>query len=134
LIFSEHITGEHLVLVAEIRKAVESQRDRVPETYRASWKLAALVACYLVGEIARAAEEGGDTMLANPANALAEIEKTRAILSQWAKVAAIAMREWHEEQDETDDYKKDFKNQARLTALGSKARKAYRILELASAT
>ena len=133
LIFSEHITGKHLVLVTEIRKAVESQRDRVPEVYRASWKLTTLIACYLVGEIARAAEEDGNTMLFNPANALADIEKTQASLRQWAKVAAIALREWHEEQDQMDNYKKDFKNQARLTALGSKARKAYRILELASA-
>lgn len=71
------------------------------------------------------------SVLDDPGTALAEPEIT-AKLENWAYIAAAAMAERHDElneSDESDDFKKDFKNEKKLRGLGARARRAYKMAQ-----
>lgn len=125
-IFSERISAHHVVLADEIQTAVQGQKDEFPDAYRSSWRLTRLIACYLVGQIAREAAGEGVSIFDEPEAALANPDLP-GILARWAYIAAAAMSERHDELGEADDFKKDFKNESRLKSLGASARKAYKL-------
>ena len=47
LIFSENITADHVLLVDEVKLAVDLEKERFPAEYRRSWQLTRLVAAYV---------------------------------------------------------------------------------------
>ncbi len=125
-IFSERISAHHIVLADEIRAAVQQQKAHFPAIYRSSWLLTKLIACYLVGQIAREAAGDGAAILGDPAKALSDPDLGK-VLSRWAYIGAAAMSERHDDLGEADDFKKDFKNEGKLKSLGASARKAYKL-------
>ena len=125
-IFSERISAHDIVLADEIHAAVQREKDQFPALYRESWLLTKLIACYLVGQIAREAAGDGASILEDPEGALSD-PGLNLVLSRWAFIAAAAMSERHDDLGEADDYKKDFKNEGRLKSLGASARKAYKL-------
>jgi hypothetical protein len=124
-IFSDRIHAHHVLFVERVKQAVQDQRDNFPPPYLSSWLLTRLVACYLVGQILR---ESGD--LPNPVLASAQDLETPELLASlpaYAYVAAVSLGERNAQLGEADDFKTDFKNEAKLVSLGAAARKAYRL-------
>lgn len=134
-IFPHTISAHHVILADEIKLAIQRQKEKFPAAYRSSWVLTRLVACYLVGQIARQAAGGAPSILDDPETTLgkADIENT---LDRWAKIAAAVLGERHESllvvsegleggHGEGDDFKTGFKNRSTLRELGARAKSSY---------
>ena len=128
-IFGHSISAYHVVLADEIKLAVQRQKDRFPDAYRSSWLLTRLLACYLVGQIAREAADGTGSILDDPKAAL-EQEDIDDILDRWAKMAAAILVERHGTFGEGDKFKSEFKNEAILRGLGARAKSYYSLARL----
>ena len=132
-IFHHGISAHHIILADEIKQAVQRNKDIFPDAYRSSWLLTRLVACYLVGRIAQEAGDGAAMILADPKEALERGDLTRT-LDRWAKMAGAILgerRDSLEAEDAEDEFRKAFKNESTLRALGAQARRSYKMLQIA---
>ena len=120
----------------ELGLAVDRAQASVPDYYRESWKLTRIVMVYLAGQVLRAGQEAGDHNLIADASGAFDHATTppslntnaRARLDDAVSLAAFALKERFEAKGgELDDYKKDFKNEGELKALGAAARNLYRL-------
>lgn len=121
LIFAENITADHVVLVDEIRQAVDFEKERFPAEYRRSWQLTRLVAVYLVGQLIRASSDPAIAgILADPGTAVRRSDLSDD-LRGLARFAAAGMRlrreRFRREPTAVDAFNVDFKNQTRLHEL-----------------
>jgi hypothetical protein len=90
---------------------------------------------YLVGQVLSAGEDAGDHALISDPNTAFEVKgkshlltvDARVKLDDAASVAAFALKQRFATLGEKDDYKKDFKNEGQLTALGASANTLYGI-------
>ena len=130
-IFAHTISAHHIILADEIKLAVQGNKTRFPDAYRNSWLLTKLVACYLVGQIAREAADVVAPVLDDPRAAL-ERENLEGILDRWARMAAAILVERNLGRGEADAFRADFKNESELKALGARARSYYRMARLAA--
>jgi hypothetical protein len=127
MIFSRDISADHIMLVYSIFQEVQNQRNRFPGLYVKSWQLTRLTACYIVGELLRADDEGSD-LINNPSLYRTKNDTSLNIISNRVRFAAAAMAIRHNEhgtKDIVDDYKVDFKRESSLKALASTARTTY---------
>ncbi len=135
LIFRREHTANHVVLADEIGLAVDRAKKQIPGHYQGSWKLTRIVMAYLVGQVLRAGEDAGDhTLISDPNTAFEAKGKSHSLtvdarvkLDDAASVAAFALKQRFATLGEKDDYKKDFKNEGQLTALGASANTLYGI-------
>ena len=74
MIFNDEVNADHVVMVDEIRSAVEAEKKRFPPEYRQSWQLTRLVAVYLVGQLARASTDPHvGSIISNPTRSLTHL-------------------------------------------------------------
>ena len=125
-IFPHTISAHHVVLADEIKLAVQRQKESFPDAYRSSWLLTRLVACYLVGQIAREAASGAASILDDP-KATLDTDDLETTLDRQAKMAAAVLVEWNNSLGERDKFKTDFKNESTLRELGARAKSTYRV-------
>ena len=121
LIFAENITADHVVLVDEIRQAVDLEKDRFPAEYRKSWQLTRLVAVYLVGQLIRASSDPAIAgILADPGAAVRR-PRLSDDLRGLARFAAAGMKlrreRFRRDPTAVDAFNVDFKNQTKLHEL-----------------
>ena len=72
-------------------------------------------------------------ILDNPKEAL-QRQDIRRTLDRWARMAAAILgerRDSLEAEDAEDEFRKDFKNESALRALGAQARRSYKMLQIA---
>ena len=124
-IFSDRIHACHVRFADRIRQAVDNQKQSVPNAYRETWLLTRLVACYLTAQVLR--ESNMITNLSTASAGDLEDSDLLSALDGFAYVAAVTLAERSEEQGETDQFKKDFKNEQALRALAIQARKTYKL-------
>ena len=121
LIFAENITADHVVLVDEIRQAVDLEKERFPAEYRRSWQLTRLVAVYLVGQLIRASSDPAIAgILADPGAAVRRpgLSDDLRGLARFAAAGMKLRRErFRREPTAVDAFNVDFKNQTRLHEL-----------------
>ena len=127
-IFNDDITPDHILLAETIADAIDQKKASFPEAYRASWRLVRIVAIYLVGRIARAAAGEGHSIFDRPSDALADPNLDTTV-GRWITIAAVSMNRRHADLGDEDDYRKDLKNQPKLTALGNAAVEALQLAQ-----
>ncbi len=120
-VFSESIEADHVVLVDEIKLAVDAEKVRFPLEYRRSWQLTRLVGVYLVGQLIRASSDLNiSEILAKPAAAVAR-PGLKDDLRGLARFAAAGMKlrreRFRRDPTTVDAFNIEFKNQARLHEL-----------------
>ena len=126
-IFSERIHAHHVMFAERVKNAVQSRKGDFPKLYQESWLLTRITACYLVGQELR--ESGAIANLETASKEEFENEDVLGMLDNLAFAAAMTMSERNLLLGETDDYKKDFKNEQKLHALGAAARTTYRLMQ-----
>jgi hypothetical protein len=122
-IFHRQISATEVILAWRVRDAVQATRPDLPEPYRRSWRLVALVALYLVGELMRA----DDQDLSNP-GALLNRDGLDDDLAIRTSFVAQRLCAFHEAELDKgfDDFKVTFKNQPALRALSNDVTAAWR--------
>ena len=121
-IFAPSITAAHVLLCHLVRQSVESAKSDYPELYRRSWRLTAIVATYLVGQLLRTNDELRD-LLQRPASYV-EDSSLEPLLNSLAGSAAQTLTRSHQGLDKTeegDDFKVNFKRETFLRRLAEDA-------------
>ncbi|MEO6197069.1 MAG: AIPR family protein [Dehalococcoidia bacterium] len=132
-VFTQSHSAAHVMLAHEIGQAIDRVQSDVPDHFRGSWKLTRIVMVYLAGQILRAGQEAGDhKLIADPSSSFQAgapdlTPDTLARLDDAAQLAAFALQERFDARGEADDYKKDFKNEGELRAIGAAASSLYRV-------
>lgn len=129
MIFNEHVTAAHIVLVDAIKRAVEAEKTRVPETYRKSWQLTRMVLVYMVGQILRA-DDDLQRLLDDPTSAVRDRLALAGRLQAPARIAAATLKQRYDQRsrdEEPDEFNVEFKRQDILLDLRSKARDNYNL-------
>ena len=130
MIFNERIRAAHVVLVDELRRAVEDGKEQFPEEYRRSWQLTRMVGVYLVAQMLMAATtapiagllDRPDEALANWASLRPEVD----VLVDYAAGTLAARRdEYRRDPSLPDEFNVDFKNTEALTRLHDEARRFF---------
>lgn len=122
-IFRPTIGAPEVLLCHNIRLAVEAHRPTFPDTYRTSWRLTALVAVYLVGQLLRVNDEF-QQLLDYPEQSLDDHGRLDEPLGAMADVAAATLSAHRDEMaasGEPDDFKVDFKRENFLRNLAAQA-------------
>lgn len=125
-VFTPDTTAAHVVFADLVRSRVELARSSFPLAYRRAWKLTALAAVFLVGQLLRA-DETLASELSDPRAALKNPSTTESI-DVLVKHAVAALKVRHERfvaSEEYDDFKVNFKNEGRLRELAVSARERY---------
>ena len=126
-VFTPEIMAAHVVLADLVRSRVELAKSSVPIEYRRAWRLTALVAVFLVGQLLRA-DKALASILCEPREALKKRATTTEAIDRLIKHAVGELKVRHERcgaEERYDDFKVDFKNEARLRELAQEARKRY---------
>jgi hypothetical protein len=122
LIFHRGISADDVLFAWHVHEAVKQIRGDLPDEYRRSWRLVAVVAVYLVGELLRT--DGVD--LSNAAGLLKRSDLDR-MLKAAALFAGDELCRRHEEIEKGfDDFKVEFKNQTALRQLANETRRRWR--------
>lgn len=124
MIFNEGVTAAHIVLVDSVKRAVESDKERVPRVYRRSWQLSRMVLVYLVGEILRS-DEDLKTLLETPSAFVRDPVALGDRLKAPVRIAAATLKQRNDQKirsGEADEFNVDFKRQDVLLDLRDKAR------------
>ncbi len=125
-VFTADTTAAHVMFAHLVRSRVEMAKGLFPATYRTAWQLTALVAVFLVGRLLRA-DEALACSLADPRAALEESSTTEAVdvLVKHVVAALRVRQDSFAESEEHDDFKVEFKNEAKLRDLAKSARERY---------
>jgi AIPR protein len=134
-VFQRSHGASHVVLTDEIGLAIDRVQDSVPDYYRESWKLTRIVLVFLAAQVLRAGQdEGHHTLVEDPRSAFDSTATPRALttdalgrLDDAAGLAVLVLQERSDAKGKADDYKKVFKNETELKALGAAAANYYRL-------
>jgi hypothetical protein len=127
-IFTDETTPDHILLAEKVADVIDHKKASFPEEYRASWRLVRIVAIYLVGRIARAAAGDSPSIFDTPSDALADPDLDTTV-GRWVTIAGVTMKRRHADLGDEDDYRKDLKNQPKLTTLGNAAVEAFELAQ-----
>lgn len=123
-IFSPHIRASHIVFCHRLRGRVTAHRHDFPAPYNKAWKLTALVATYLAGQVLRATDN--DKALLDEPQAALRSPELDAVLDRAVHQAVSVLEErrsYLKMTNSPDDYKVDFKRETALRELASQARR-----------
>lgn len=123
LIFDRRVSAESVILAWQVRQAVQRIRSSVPVPYRRSWRLVAIVAMYLLGEIMR-----DESAQLDHAKRTLRRDNLEAELDERAEFIAKELSLYHRraEKNGFDDFKVAFKNQGSIRDLAVDVLAAWR--------
>lgn len=120
-IFSPATTSEKIILLYNLRRALDEAKPRFPQDLRRAWLLTALTAMYLAGQGMRFDAEDR-ALLLNPEPGAGDSPATLARLEWLVDEVVSYMSQRHESLVETigyDNFRVDFKRQRTLVELSS---------------
>ena len=125
-VFTPETMAAHVVVADLVRSRVELAKSSFPLEYRSAWRLTALVAVFLVGQLLRA-DDALASILCEPRAALKNPTTTESI-DRLIRHAVGDLKVRHESfvaEERYDDFKVDFKNETKLRELAQAARVRY---------